>query len=121
MRRIESRRWLHLLWSALLLVTSVRAPGSESPLLSKTDPGYAFIEKAQRLYCAKRPSHQCNFDFSVCKQRVEGLWRQLNNEEVPASTLSRLCDRVSTEFEIPGTHEMLRGYFKDVDQTAQLL
>lgn len=107
-----------ILFNALL--QSATAFASAETLLSKSDLGYGFIESLQKQYCDKRPrpSHNCHLDLANCRAMHDQLWRKLYNEPPTEENLKRLCDRVSTEFELPGVYEMLEGYYRDVKSAA---
>jgi hypothetical protein len=109
-----------LILAFFLSLQSVTVIASEEKLLSRSDPGYAFVERLQKQYCDKRPnpSHNCHFDLAQCRTAVEGLWRELFKEPPSEENLRRSCDRVSTEFELPGAYDMLANYYHHVKSVA---
>ena len=90
----------------------------DPPLLSATDPGYAFVEDVQKTYCNRRPSHNCRFDFEQCKQISVRLWRDMFDEPPNPEILKKSCDRVSTQFELPGFYLLLNGLYSEVREVA---
>jgi hypothetical protein len=108
---------------SILVVTLIAVPqtppaAKDPPLLSATDPGYAFVEDIQKTYCNKKPSHNCRFDLAQCKQTIAKLWLELFGESATPEILKKSCDRVSTEFELPGVYSLLRDLYSEVREVA---
>jgi len=109
---------LRLALFAYLLGVPYSLFAAEEKLLSRSDPGYAFVESIQKLYCDKKPSHNCRFDPAQCKADNERLWRELFDETPSEDNLARVCERISTTFELPGTYRLLSDYYENVKLSA---
>ena len=102
----------------LTVLTPASATLTDEPLLSATDPGYAFVERIQQTYCNRNPSHNCGFDPAECRDQTTKLWREMFGEPPPPETLKRSCDKVSTRFELPGTFWLLNTLYSEVREVA---
>jgi len=120
---MQRLRLVKFVISLILVATVVMAqkPSTDPPLLSKTDPGYAFVERIQKHYCEEKsgkPSHNCKFDVAKCREFVTNLWPEMFREPAPPEALKINCDRVSTEYELPGTYTLLHELFSEVREVA---
>jgi hypothetical protein len=91
---------------------------AEELLLSKSDRGYEFIETLQKHYCAKRPSHNCQFDSALCRSQIAKLWLKMFDEAISDEQVKSSCAQVSTRFELPGTHKLLQDLIAEVRVVA---
>lgn len=125
-RPVHTRRPAAVLSTAIgifLLVASHSGraqTASERLLAASGDQSYAFLQRVQESYCKQRPSHDCNVSDATCRQRVEMLWQQMFKEKPHAQELARMCRRVSTAYEFPGTYELLKSLYDEVAEAARV-
>jgi len=99
-------------------IASSAAMTNAAPLLSETSTAYRILEATQKITCAKTPA-ACASDPEACKARY--LNDTLFEDKLPEEMIAKLCDRVTTAYELPGVFWMLDGMYEEIIAGAKVL
>ncbi|WP_309380280.1 hypothetical protein [Cerasicoccus frondis] len=91
---------------------------ASKPLLSENDEGYKTLEVIQQKFYTQNPAYRHKVDYDEMVSFLDQLSQEIVAEDISKEMIAMFSDRVSTKYEMPGVHFMLKGYYDDVQAAA---